>query len=248
MYAISFDGETKLLQLRFVIYNPSLELTKLKLISPVRPPVFLEHRSTVLHDWINSQASSTAIFFFFGAATQRGSWPPHFWGFLDHTQRRTTVGRTPLHKWSAHRRDLYLTAHNTHNRQTSMPPVGFEPTISGGERPQTYALNRAATGTGIINSYKNVKLKLKKLVTLTYGVIHKSLRDFRLLRYSKRDGQAEGKHVNRGTDTPSSCLTGALYFHPWWRGLRQIWQFWQIPRHRTLSYSLSTSFFVTIAP
>ena len=29
-----------------------------------------------------------------------------------------------------------------------MPPVGFEPTISVGERPQTYALDRAATGTG----------------------------------------------------------------------------------------------------
>jgi len=25
-----------------------------------------------------------------------------------------------------------------------MPPVGFEPTISAGERPQTYALGRAA--------------------------------------------------------------------------------------------------------
>ena len=29
-----------------------------------------------------------------------------------------------------------------------MPPVGFEPTISAGERPQTYALDLAATGTG----------------------------------------------------------------------------------------------------
>ena len=29
-----------------------------------------------------------------------------------------------------------------------MPPVGLEPTISAGERPQTYALDRAATGTG----------------------------------------------------------------------------------------------------
>ena len=57
--------------------------------------------------------------------------------FLDHTQRRTTVGRTPLDEWSARRRDLYLTTHNTHNRQTSMSPVGFEPTISAGERPQT---------------------------------------------------------------------------------------------------------------
>ena len=30
-----------------------------------------------------------------------------------------------------------------------MPPVGFEPTISAGERPRTYAFDRAATGTGI---------------------------------------------------------------------------------------------------
>jgi hypothetical protein len=44
-----------------------------------------------------------------------------FLRFLDHTQRRTTVGRTPLDEWSARRRDLYLTTHNTHNRQTSMP-------------------------------------------------------------------------------------------------------------------------------
>ena len=29
-----------------------------------------------------------------------------------------------------------------------MPPVGFEPTISVGERPQTYASERAANGTG----------------------------------------------------------------------------------------------------
>ena len=89
------------------------------------------------------------IIIFCGAATQRESWPPHSWGFLDHTQRRTTVGRTPLDEWSARRRDLYLTTHNTHNRQTSMPPVGVEPTISPGKRPKTYALDRAATGTGI---------------------------------------------------------------------------------------------------
>jgi hypothetical protein len=77
---------------------------------------------------------------------------PSFTRFLDHTQRRTTVGRTPLYEWSARRRDLYLTIPNTHNRQTSMPPVEFEPTISAGERPQTYALDRAATGTDIHSS------------------------------------------------------------------------------------------------
>jgi hypothetical protein len=86
--------------------------------------------------------------FYCGAATQRGSWPPHSWGSLDHTQRRITVSRTPLDEWSARRRDLYLTTHNTHNRQTPIPPVVFEPTISPGERPQTYALYRTATETG----------------------------------------------------------------------------------------------------
>jgi hypothetical protein len=40
-----------------------------------------------------------------------------------------------------------------------MSPVGFEPTISEGERPQTNALNRASTGTGnfevVDNKYCN---------------------------------------------------------------------------------------------
>ena len=31
-----------------------------------------------------------------------------------------------------------------------MPPLGFGPTISAGERLQTDALDRAATGTGVI--------------------------------------------------------------------------------------------------
>jgi len=39
-----------------------------------------------------------------------------------------------------------------------MPPVGFEPTISTGERPQTYVLDRAATGTG---PYQITWLKIK---------------------------------------------------------------------------------------
>ena len=66
-----------------------------------------------------------------------------FFMFLDHTQRRTTVGRAPLDGRSARRRDLYLTTHDTHNRQISMPPVGFEPTISAGERPHAAHLLRS---------------------------------------------------------------------------------------------------------
>jgi len=39
-----------------------------------------------------------------------------FMSLLDHTKRRTTVGRTPLDKLSSRRRDIYLTIHNTHNK------------------------------------------------------------------------------------------------------------------------------------
>ena len=74
-----------------------------------------------------------------------------FMRFRIYTQRRNTVGRTSLDEGPACRRDLYLTTHNTHNRQTSMPPAGFEPTIPSGERSSTYALDRAATGTGPLN-------------------------------------------------------------------------------------------------
>jgi len=86
--------------------------------------------------------------------------------FLDHTQRRITVGRTSLNEWSARRRNLYLTIHNTHNRQPSMPPVGFEPTISAGERPQTYALDRAATGTGRIKRQQVLNQRWLKISAL----------------------------------------------------------------------------------
>ena len=43
-----------------------------------------------------------------------------------------------------------------------MPPVGFEPTISAGERPQTYALDRVAIGTGI---YTHVDVQILRTVT-----------------------------------------------------------------------------------
>ena len=42
-----------------------------------------------------------------------------------------------------------------------MPPVGFEPTISVGERPKTYALDRAATGTGRKDKIRNTIIKQK---------------------------------------------------------------------------------------
>ena len=51
----------------------------------------------------------------------------------------TAFVMTPLEERSAHRRDKYLKTHNSHNRQTSMPPTGFEQAIPANKWPQTYA-------------------------------------------------------------------------------------------------------------
>jgi hypothetical protein len=71
-----------------------------------------------------------------------------------------------------------------------------------------------------------------------YRVIHKSLWDFRPLRYRSWDGHAKGENVNRGRETPSFCpnlqvlemstlgdaadVNPVIKFLP--RGLPQLWR------------------------
>jgi len=49
-----------------------------------------------------------------------------------------------------------------------MKPVGFEPTISADERPQTYALDRAATEIGFRSYYRYVAHIMKDEEALGY--------------------------------------------------------------------------------
>ena len=56
-----------------------------------------------------------------------------------------TLGRTLLDEGLACRRDLYLTAHN---RQTSLPPAGFEHAFPVSKRAQTRALDEEVTWIG----------------------------------------------------------------------------------------------------
>ena len=48
-----------------------------------------------------------------------------------------------------------------------MSPVGFESIISAGERPKTYALDRAATGTGNFVKYSRLIMNGKSQVKYT---------------------------------------------------------------------------------
>ena len=59
---------------------------------------------------------TTLFYFFLWRCGPMRVMASSFLMFLDHTQRRTTVGGIPLVEWSARRRDLYLTTHNTRNK------------------------------------------------------------------------------------------------------------------------------------
>jgi hypothetical protein len=52
-----------------------------------------------------------------------------------------------------------------------MPPVGFKPTIPASERPQTHALDRAATGIGDIIQYTSKITHLHTASALCLGRI-----------------------------------------------------------------------------
>jgi len=80
---------------------------------------------------------STSQFLFHGVLAPSGPGPSHCRGFTI-TLRHTTFARTPLSRLSGRRRDLYLTTHNTHKRQTPLPTAGFEPEIPGRQGPQTH--------------------------------------------------------------------------------------------------------------
>jgi hypothetical protein len=89
------------------------------------------------------------VWFFHGATAPSVPGSPPYQGFTI-TLRHTTLGRNPLDEWSAWRKEFYLTTHNTHKRQTSMFPAGFEPVIPAREGPQTHASDGVATGIGYV--------------------------------------------------------------------------------------------------
>ena len=59
-----------------------------------------------------------------------------------------------------------------------MPPVGFEPTIPARERPQTYALDRAATGIGLVNFLSVIPLNVfRRVLRIMISNFNKDLTD-----------------------------------------------------------------------
>ena len=62
-----------------------------------------------------------SVFFFIWRDSPQRARASSFTRSLDHTQRRTTLGKTPLDEWLARRRDLYVTTHSIHKRHIHVP-------------------------------------------------------------------------------------------------------------------------------
>jgi hypothetical protein len=99
------------------------------------PLAFLLEKSRNMFHWNHL---SMCVFLSHGETASSGPGPPHYRGFT------VTFCRTPLDEWSNHRRDLYLTTHNSHKIQITMSFAGFETVIPASELPQTHALDCTA--------------------------------------------------------------------------------------------------------
>jgi hypothetical protein len=86
-----------------------------------------------------------------------------------------------------------------------MPPLGFEPTISAGERPKTYALDRAATGTGKNKQHTRemTRVSLDKLQAGKHYIRHSCARRNALEKGV--DGQTDAKRF-RCVGSVALCL------------------------------------------
>ena len=97
-------------------------------------------------------------FFFFGTTAPWGQSSPHFRGSTI-TLRHSRLIRTLLDEWWTRLREVYMKTQNTHDRR--IVPAGLEPEMPVSERPQTHALDPAATGIVHHIYQENLKLFLR---------------------------------------------------------------------------------------
>ena len=102
-----------------------------------------------------------------GATAHRGPGPPHsgsFW--ITHNDIPRSVGL--LCRRDRPVPEICTWQHNTHKRQTSMPPAGFESAVTESDRRPTLALDCSATGIATLTSYSHETWLLHSVVVSTF--------------------------------------------------------------------------------
>ena len=113
--------------------NPQIKVSLKSCSVITKLHVVILRKNAILNNVENYRIFILLFFSPHGSTSSSGPRTP-LWGFTI-TLRHTKRGRTPLDEWSVRRTDLYLTTHNTHKRQTSVPKAGFETAIPASERP-----------------------------------------------------------------------------------------------------------------
>jgi hypothetical protein len=142
--------------------------------------------------------------------------------------RHATPGGTPLGEWSARRRDLYLTTHNTHKRRTSVPPARFKPAVPASDRPHTNALDRAAAGIGFRRVWCwHIILKLTVIVRILFEwLVRDNIRqsEFWVFLYHVETRFAEPLETGHAIcEWASERFPGPVQTHwPEWQFIKQV--------------------------
>ena len=97
-----------------------------------------------------------------------------------------------------------------HTTQTFMPPAGFEPTIPAGKRPQTYAVGRAATNIGRIQTPDRL---LRNLVTIPTELLRFGGKDRNVLNTSLTFNIKSDRQRNRFVR--NRCSLKYVKYHMW---------------------------------
>jgi hypothetical protein len=105
-------------------------------------------RFKIIYSLVSSKFGQCLLpFYYHGVTAPSRPRSPHYRGFTM-TLGHITLSRTPLEEWSARRRDLYLTTHNTHKkhprRRRDSNPQSQQ---ARGRRPTP--LDSVATGIGL---------------------------------------------------------------------------------------------------
>ena len=87
------------------------------------PPPF-HSRSQQMCPFTRFSATHKKLLLLSGIYNHLRVWAASFYRFRDHTQARTTAGRTPLDEWSARCKNLYLTTHIQHSQRTTIHAPG----------------------------------------------------------------------------------------------------------------------------
>ena len=134
-------------------FNSGLKVLtqRIRLNAALSPFWFLTSRNLAFnsHVWIKAIFLLWCCYISFPMALRPNSGHSHpTLDFLDHTKRLTTVDRNSLEMWSADTETCTWQYTTRTTGRHSYPPAGLELTIPASERPQTYALDRAAIGDG----------------------------------------------------------------------------------------------------